>query len=430
MKKLALVLTLALVLAFAAPVFANPFSDVPADHWSYDAISKLAADGIVTGNPDGTFTGKKSITRYEMAILVAKAVAASEAQADKVAAENAALIQKLAAEFSTELNALGVKVAALEKKVGNVKFTGDARLRYRFDKSDVKGTKTVVTNKYQGRVRLTATAAVNDKVTVVTRLVTADNNTDDNINFSGTGGNATVIADRAYVKYAGKSATVMAGRQGVFLGKGTLYDSSVDGISLAAPVGNYTATLTHGRVNDNDAGLGYQTDLDALQFDGVKLFDKLTLGFNVAQVQARRTPNAFGTNKDKAKFFAANFDYAINDKIGLFGEFIQSDINPAGNAGTKDKQGGVVGVSVKNVVNKTDLTLAYARLSQYSLLKGLSTLPGVIGVGGAGTVELYQVRLDSAVMANTNLYLEFDNAKNKSKKEKINRFETGLEFKF
>ena len=89
---------------------ANPFSDVPADHWAYDAVSRLAADGVIEGYGDGTYRGDKNITRYEMAQMIARAMAKSD-----VSAKNKALIDKLAAEFSDELNNLGVRVANLEK---------------------------------------------------------------------------------------------------------------------------------------------------------------------------------------------------------------------------------------------------------------------------------------------------------------------------
>ena len=54
---------------------ANPFSDVTPDSWAYQAVSQLAAAGIVNGYPDGTFKGQKDITRFEMAQMIAKAMA-------------------------------------------------------------------------------------------------------------------------------------------------------------------------------------------------------------------------------------------------------------------------------------------------------------------------------------------------------------------
>ena len=117
-KSLISALTTALVVGAASTTFAaaNPFEDVPADHWAYDAVAQLAADGVIEGYGDGTYRGDQEITRYEMAQRVARAMA--KGGGDK------ALIDKLAAEFADELNNLGVRVSALEKKVDNVKWKG------------------------------------------------------------------------------------------------------------------------------------------------------------------------------------------------------------------------------------------------------------------------------------------------------------------
>ena len=49
-------------------------ADVPKDHWSYSAIDMLVQDGIIEGNLDGTFEGGRTMSRYEMASIVARAV--------------------------------------------------------------------------------------------------------------------------------------------------------------------------------------------------------------------------------------------------------------------------------------------------------------------------------------------------------------------
>ena len=74
-KTLVSALTTTLVVGAASTTFAaaNPFSDVPADHWAYDAVSQLAADGVIEGYGDTTFRGNQNITRYEMAQMIAKA---------------------------------------------------------------------------------------------------------------------------------------------------------------------------------------------------------------------------------------------------------------------------------------------------------------------------------------------------------------------
>lgn len=115
MKKLALVLVL--VLAFALPVLANPFVDVPLNHWAYDSVQSLAAKGVIVGYPDGTFGGGKSLTRYEFAEATAKALAYVEGM-DFASAEDVAILEKLAIEFADELASLGVTVADLEASLG------------------------------------------------------------------------------------------------------------------------------------------------------------------------------------------------------------------------------------------------------------------------------------------------------------------------
>ena len=115
MKKLALVLVL--VLAFALPVLANPFVDVPLNHWAYDSVQSLAAKGVIVGYPDGTFGGEKSLTRYEFAEATAKALAYVEGM-DFAAADDVAILEKLAIEFADELASLGVTVADLEASLG------------------------------------------------------------------------------------------------------------------------------------------------------------------------------------------------------------------------------------------------------------------------------------------------------------------------
>src|SRR5712691_4183415 len=71
MNKLALLAGVAAALAFARPALAQgPFADVPTDHWAYDAVNELASRGIVNGYPDGTFGGKRALTRYEFAVAI------------------------------------------------------------------------------------------------------------------------------------------------------------------------------------------------------------------------------------------------------------------------------------------------------------------------------------------------------------------------
>ncbi|MGI6092264.1 MAG: putative porin [Negativicutes bacterium] len=225
-KSLVVTLALVFVLGIAGTAFAaaNPFVDVPAKHWAYDAVAKLANAGVVDGYNDGTFRGDKTMTRYEMAQIVAKAMVKSE-QAD---AETKALVDKLAVEFNAELQNLGVRVAKLEKNASSIKFSGDARIRFnKVENSD---------SKFYERFRLNMTAAVNDDTTFTGRFVGMAHNE------FGTNSN-----DRAYTGIASfttkdvlnSGVTTTVGRYGEFLGQtGYLMDTTgyglVDGIKAVA----------------------------------------------------------------------------------------------------------------------------------------------------------------------------------------------------
>jgi len=123
------------LLVWALPAVAGPFTDVPTDHWAYDAIDKLQSEGFVEGYPDGTFRGNRSFTRYEMAMVVARIwdrivsdLAALKAQIDpsKQGVSGGELetelgrVRDLVKEFSTELKDMGVRLDDVEKRVGSL----------------------------------------------------------------------------------------------------------------------------------------------------------------------------------------------------------------------------------------------------------------------------------------------------------------------
>ena len=87
-------------------------------------MTQLAAEGVIEGYGDGTFLGNRNITRYEMAQMVAKALARNPQGADRAA------LDRLAAEFADELNNLGVRVSELEKYADRVKINGKIEYTY------------------------------------------------------------------------------------------------------------------------------------------------------------------------------------------------------------------------------------------------------------------------------------------------------------
>ena len=223
-KQLAAIFAATAVLGVTTAFAANPFSDVTPDSWAYQAVSQLANAGIVNGYPDGTFKGQNNITRYEMAQMVAKAMA----NQDRANAEQQAMINRLADEFSNELNNLGVRVARLEDRVGNVKVTGDAALRYTDNKHKAGDTNTGK-SKFDARARVQFNAKVNDRTDAVVRMAT------DRFELGDATANTGVKVDRAYVNHKfGERVSVKAGRFGQMLGAGLAYDDAFDGVQFNA----------------------------------------------------------------------------------------------------------------------------------------------------------------------------------------------------
>ena len=145
---------------------ANPFADVPADHWAYDAVAALAADGIIEGYGDGSYRGQSNITRYEMAQMTAKAMANEK----KGSTADKALIDKLAAEFAAELKNLGVRVANLERNADVVKWSGEARYTFYSQRTENAKGDTDSSNTNEVLLRLEPRAEINKNWNVHARL--------------------------------------------------------------------------------------------------------------------------------------------------------------------------------------------------------------------------------------------------------------------
>jgi hypothetical protein len=108
---------------------ANPFSDVPENSWAYDAVRQLAAAGLVTGYPDNTFKGNRPMTRYEMAVLVNRAVNAIQSKiagGSTVKQSDLDAIKKLVDAFGPELRAVQAQVRALQQQQAALKTSVDA----------------------------------------------------------------------------------------------------------------------------------------------------------------------------------------------------------------------------------------------------------------------------------------------------------------
>ena len=254
-----LVASLVATMAVGATAFAaNPFVDVPSDSWAYNSVVELANSGIIQGVDGVHFQGERNITRYEAAEIVAKAMA----HEDRANAEQRALINRLADEFSDELNNLGVRVSNLEDRVGNVKLTGDARVRYMKQGQTLKND-----DSWQFRGRLRANAKINDRADAVLGM-------EDNTNFgnhthasasASSAGKDHFYVDRAYVNYAldnGHKWNAMVGRYDYELGNnmGLIYGNNFDGAQLKFADKKMAATVGYGKFKEgilNDSKTAY-----------------------------------------------------------------------------------------------------------------------------------------------------------------------------
>ena len=249
-----LLATLVATMAVGTTAFAaNPFQDVPQDSWAYNSVVELANSGIIQGVDGVHFQGERNITRYEAAEIVAKAMA----HEDRANAEQRALINRLADEFSDELNNLGVRVSNLEDRVGNVKLTGDARIRFMKQGKALENDKS-----WQFRGRLRANAKINDRADAVI-----------GVSYSTSFANQTaasadgdkLFVDRAYVNYAldnGHKWNVMVGRYDYELGNATgiQYGDNFDGAQLKFANKKMAATAGYGKFKEgvlNNAKTAY-----------------------------------------------------------------------------------------------------------------------------------------------------------------------------
>ena len=301
-KQFAAIFAATAVLGVTTAFAANPFSDVTPDSWAYQAVSQLATAGIVNGYPDGTFKGQNDITRYEMAQMVAKAMA----NQDRANAEQQAMINRLADEFSNELNNLGVRVARLEDRVGNVKVTGDARLRYQ----DAEHAKS----KFDARARVQFNAKVNDRTDAVVRLTSGNFE----LGNSQNGGNSNATIDRAYVNHKfGERVSLKAGRFGQTIGGGLAFDGTFDGAQLNAGNDKIMAQAAYGyMVSGEAAGLTKDQNVTNTYLGLKGKVGKHTMvgGFydRVNQDSTNGYKNIYGFNAD------ANFD-----KVWVGGEWLK-----------------------------------------------------------------------------------------------------------
>ena len=304
MKKILAIAAAAALTAGVSAYAANPFSDVSPDDWAYQAVSDLSDQGVVEGYPDGTFKGERNMTRYELAQVIARLMA----REDQLNAEQKATLDKLAGEYADELANLGVRVSNLEKKVGNISWFGDARMRWKEKGYNTDGSRKA--DGWDGRMRINAKAQVNDSTYVRGRFTSNMNFKDD--------ADANTKMDVLFVHHQfGDKVGMNLGRNFLTLGQtGMYYDDFFDGAQLFIGDSKLTLEAGYGRMNTwiNDYGQKKDDTVYA------RLYGQTgRIGYDAEYIKTVGAADA-----DKKSIWGAGLTVGVTDAVDIFGDFYKN----------------------------------------------------------------------------------------------------------
>lgn len=355
----------ALTVAFAVPAFANAFSDVPVKHWAYDSVNKLAQAGVVDGYGDGTFRGDKTMTRYEMAQIVAKAM-----NKTGISAGDKATLEQLEKEFASELNTLGVKVEGLQDQINNQpKISGDARIRH-FDQGGANAT-----NKTDFRARVGIDGKISNDLKFSGRVTSGDMNVNGSPIGAVSNSNAEAGIDTANVSY--KALTI--GRQDVKLADGYLFDNTMNAVAI----GSNGFKLVAG--NRYDDAANQSNRIYAAEYGTTAHGAKLAADY-------------FKNETTDQQIYGVNASIPVSNALSANAGYYKSNVNDD------------TAVSYGVALPKTGLSATYRSVDQgaYTGFGALSNDGGSLGSGGFKGMEY---AYDKGIAKNTALsvkYQDFD----------------------
>ena len=299
MKKILAIAAVAALTAGVSAYAANPFSDVSPDDWAYQAVSDLSDQGVVEGYPDGTFKGERNMTRYELAQVIARLMA----REDQLNAEQKATLDKLAGEYADELANLGVRVSNLEKKVGNISWSGDARMRWKENGYNTNGSKTA--DGWDGRMRINAKAQVNDSTYVRGRFNSSMKFKDST--------EANTSMDVLFVHHQfGDKVGMNLGRNFLTLGQtGMYYDDFFDGAQLFIGDSKLTLEAGYGRMN------AWADDEDTVY---ARLYGQTgRIGYDAEYIKTVGAADAATKS-----VWGAGLTVGVTDAVDVFGDFYKN----------------------------------------------------------------------------------------------------------
>ena len=400
MKKILAIAAAVALTAGVSAFAANPFSDVSTDDWAYQAVSDLSDQGVVEGYPDGTFKGERNITRYELAQIIARLMA----KEDQLNAEQRATLDKLAGEYADELANLGVRVSNLEKKVGNIYWSGDARMRYQ-DKGNNK-------EDWNGRIRINVKGQVNDSTYVQGRFLNEMNFKDSE--------NSKTSMDQLYVNHNfGKDFSVRLGRQPIVFGNqtGWLYNANegYDGAQAAYNNGKLSLTTGFGQFNksnlkggaDNLYGDFYGFNEDSNKADfyfarGAYDFDFAKLGVDYISFQDKVTALNF-----KPELLGVNLNIPVQ-QFNVFGEYWKNTTAPSEIEDTAWNAGLSYGAANWKKPGTWDLSVAYNKVGTGTYFGGTGLQTTALNyLADANKVTYWNALANVTLQKNVQLHAEY-----------------------
>ncbi|WP_444214598.1 S-layer homology domain-containing protein [Dialister succinatiphilus] len=418
MKKILAIAAAAALTAGVSAFAANPFSDVSTDDWAYQAVSDLSDQGVVEGYPDGTFKGERNITRYELAQIIARLMA----KEDQLNAEQRATLDKLAGEYADELANLGVRVSNLEKKVGNLYWSGDARMRYQdktLDKAD----------SWNGRIRINVRGQVNDSTYVQGRFL-------NEMNFKDSASSDTSM-DQLYVNHNfGKDFSVRLGRQPISFGDQAGWLSNghdgYDGAQAAYNNGKLSLTTGYGQFNSqygdfaephykvvkDKAAIADDNDADFYFARGAYDFDFAKLGVDYIAYQDKHgasyingdgdtTPNKVDFKGTKPELFGVNLNIPVQ-QFNVFGEYWKNTTAPSALEDTAWNAGLSYGAANWKKPGTWDLSVAYNNVGNAVYFGDSGWQTNILdAVYAAGKLKFWNAMGDVTLAKNVQLHAEY-----------------------
>ena len=409
MKKILALAAVAALTAGVSAYAANPFSDVTPSDWAYQAVVDLSEQGVVEGYPDGTFKGERNITRYEMAQIIARMLA----KEDQLNAEQRATLDKLAGEYADELANLGVRVSNLEKKVGNIYWSGDARMRYQSKSLDQK-------DGWNGRIRINVKGQVNDSTYVQGRFL-------NEMDFKGNDTSSTSM-DQLYVNHNfGKDVSVRLGRQPISFGDqaGWLNNGhdGYDGGQIAYNNGKLSLATGYGQFNSTFGDFAYDANdnnkSDFYFARGAYDFNFAKLGVDYIAYQDKHNVveegkiNAAGDKANvnfegtKPELFGVNLNIPVQ-QFNVFGEYWKNTTAPSALEDTAWNAGLSYGAANWKKPGTWDLSVAYNSVGNGVYLGATGWQTNILdAVANAKQLKFWNAMGDVTLAKNVQLHAEY-----------------------